>query len=313
MLMSVPPSDSTGSASPPVLGAIHAALRPHFEVIREGAVDIRVRYSARSVHQVRVCARRLRAGIRLFRRDLAATSGRELAERLRELLAVLGSARDADVWLDRLRDRAAAGILSAHPQWPEVVAREQSRQKRIRAQAAAYLASPSWQKLSKQLECFFAQDLPPPDSQPRLLLPAHACKKLRRQLRPLAARKKPLRPDSADRIHDFRRACRRARYWAEFLTPALGPPGGKLRVELTAVADALGRLRDADLAVRQLARRRCWWAGRLRDRAEQQAAQAERDFNRQWKRFRRDFSKISCVQRAGVVPPAPLRNRKGNA
>ena len=288
-----PPTDTARLANPQTLAAVHAALRPHYQAIRANDQQAREHYSPKGVHQLRVAARRLRAGFRLYRRDLATTPARQLSERLRELLAALGPARDADVWMGRLRDRAVVGILSVHPEWPQVVAQEQKRRHRARAQAEAYLASPPWQELLAQLELFFEHELPSTSAVPQLLLSPRTAKKLRRQLRAVVAEKKPLRQRSADRIHDFRRECRKARYWAEYLVPVLGPTGEKLRKDLVAIADALGSMRDADLAARKLARRRCWWSERLRDRAEQQAAKAKRDFAQKWKRFRRELDEKS--------------------
>lgn len=247
----------------------------------------RTAYTAQSVHALRVAARRLRAGLRLFADEYPARRARAWGAQLRHVLEVLGPARDADVWLARLGDRRAVGPPAFHPDWPLILAAEEQRLARVHADAREFLAGRRWIALRRSLRTLAAAVPARGRVAPRLA-PA-AIRRLRRLLRQLARTKHPLKDSSSLRAHAFRRRCRRARYWAEFAAPFLGPRAGRLGRDLRRLADQLGDERDARLALRRLARRRTWWAEDVRRRSRRQATEAARAFARRWRRFRRDW------------------------
>jgi phosphohistidine phosphatase SixA len=51
------------------------------------------------------------------------------------------------------------------------------------------------------------------------------------------------------KMHSLRKLCRRARYWSEFLAPVPGRPAAMFARRFKALADVLGDLHDADMAI----------------------------------------------------------------
>jgi triphosphatase len=251
------------------------------------ARGLRAAYSARSVHRLRVAARRLRAALRLFHGEVPARKARAWTTMLQRVLDALGPARDADVWLGRLGDRKAVGLPAAHPDWPLILAVEEQRLASVHAAARAYLSGRGWAAVQRSLAPL-ASGRKRAASRTSPLPPA-AVRRLRRLLERLARSKRPLKGCTPAQEHEFRRRCRRARYWMEFAAPALGAKGDRLRRGLVRIADLLGEERDARLAVRRLARRRVWWAGLVRRRSERRATTARRDFERRWRKHRRTW------------------------
>lgn len=272
---------------------VRALLAPQSAAFRASLRRARRRYSAEEVHRLRALARRLRAGLRLFRRELAETDAVDLTERLGRWVRELGAARDMDVWLSWLGRRETAGFVAGHPAWPAIMAEEEQRLRSTRDRARRFLGADEHDALLKEL----ARVVGPVRREGRWIVvpPVRARRKLRKLLGRLGAEKDPLSRESLARIHQFRRECRRARYWAELLAPALGRPGAELRDELQALSDLLGRQRDADLVVRRLARRRAWWADAVRHRAKRISRRAGKRFRHQWRKFRRRLGRIETV------------------
>ncbi len=272
---------------------VRALLAPQGAAFRLSLRRAQRRCTAEEVHRLRALARRLRAGLRLFRRELPESEAADLADRLGGWVRELGAARDADVWLSWLAQRETAGFVASHPAWPAIVTAEERRLRSTRDRARQFLAAGGHDVLMKDL----GRVVGPVRREGRWIVvpPVRARRKLRKLLSRLGAEKDPLSRESLTRIHQFRRECRRARYWAELLAPALGRPGAELRDELQALSDLLGRQRDADLAARRLARRQAWWADAVRHRAKRISRRAGRKFRRQWRKFRRRLGPIETV------------------
>jgi len=90
--------------------------------------------------------------------------------------------------------------------------------------------------------------------------------------------------ENIEAAHRFRRRCRRARYLAEFATPALGHTADKLARRLKDVADALGDRHDAEVQLERLAV--CGGApDELVQIVKGRRREARRRFDKAWKRL----------------------------
>ncbi|HNC22743.1 MAG TPA: CHAD domain-containing protein [Opitutaceae bacterium] len=272
---------------------VRALLAPQAAAFGLSLKRARRRCAAEEVHRLRALARRLRAGLLLFRRELGEDDAAGLAVRLGGWVRGLGAARDVDVWLTWLGRSETAGFVSTHPAWPAIVAQEAQRQEPTQEKARRFLRSEAHDALLSELR----RVVGPVRLSGRWVVipPVRARRKLRRLLRQLCAERDPLSRESLGRVHEFRRECRRARYWAELLALSLGRPGARLREELRALADELGLQRDADLVVRRLSRRQAWWTDAVRHRARRISKRTGRKFTRRWRRFRRRLGNVETL------------------
>ena len=217
-------------------------------------------FSPEPVHQARVSCRRLRSALALFRRAADCAELRALSGSLRDLAALLGAARDWDVFLDG----PASSLLRAMPGERRVMRLVDAA---LRQRALAYLAIEAersgarWREL--RLELALAPELRPwraAASAERLAMldaaaQAFAARRLNRTLaRMLRSGKHVLDLDDAAR-HDLRKAGKGLRYAAEFFAPGF-PQGGSRRTlrRLAALQEALGLLTDGAVATELLAR-----------------------------------------------------------
>ncbi len=189
------------------------------------------------VHQARVATRRLRSDLRTFTPLLEPAWVDHLRDELRELAALLGAVRDADVLLERLRsaaatlptdgDRATAeGLLAdlEHSRDADratlLAAMDDARYDRLLDDLVAAAARPA---LVEAATAPAAEVLPG--------LAAGPWRRLRRRVNGLGED-----PPDAD-LHEVRILAKRARYAAEAVAPAVGP-------EATAFAKAVARLQE---------------------------------------------------------------------
>lgn len=163
------------------------------------------------LHDFRVALRRCRALLRLLPKRM-----KPLEHSLARIGEVLGPARDADVWIELLRQEGVTGLfLNRELKWRD-------RQRRVVPRFAAVRRKLNW-LLRVEL--------------PALKIPAGALGKELKRVRRLA---KLRHSQSADDLHELRIALRRARYLAEFT----GHDG--LARRLRASERPLGRVHDFD-------------------------------------------------------------------
>ncbi len=217
-------------------------------------------FSPEPVHQARVGCRRLRSALSLFRRAADGPELRALSASLRDLAALLGAARDWDVFLDGPVD----ALLRAMPQDPRL-ARLRDAALRQRAlgyrDIAADLAAGRWRPLALELALLpelrpWRADAPP-ERLATLDLPAqpYVSRRLDHALSAMLHAGKHLRDLPDEGRHDLRKSGKRLRYAAEFFAPAF-PAAGTRRYlrRLAALQEALGLLTDGAVASTLLAR-----------------------------------------------------------
>ena len=235
------------SPADPCGDAVHAHLLTH--VRRFLLQDIRVRMDLPdSVHQMRVAARRLRSGLRVFSPLVDPAWSRHLRDELGWAASELGLSRDSEVLLARLDahadelDASDSAVIHSH-----VDPLLQGKVEAGRAEALEALRSERHLDLLDALV----------DAAARPQLTEAAATPAREALPPLfdKAWRKLAKEVSAltldgpsDDWHETRITAKRARYAAEALVPVFGTPAKNLATSLSTVTEQLGEHQDAFIA-----------------------------------------------------------------
>lgn len=235
------------SPSDPAGNAVHAHLLTH--VRRFLLQDVRVRRDLPdSVHQMRVAARRLRSGLRVFSPLVDPVWSRHLRDELGWAASELGLSRDSEVLLARLDAHADelgpddSTAIHAH-----VDPLLQAKAEAGRAEALEALRSERHLDLLEALVSAAAgpQLTPAAFAPAREALPPLFDKAWRKLAKEVAA----LTLDGpSDDWHETRITAKRARYAAEALVPVFGAPAKGLATSLSNVTEQLGEHQDAYIA-----------------------------------------------------------------
>jgi CHAD domain-containing protein len=211
-----------------------------------------------AVHKMRVMTRRLRSVLQAFG-PVAGLAADRLADELKWLGGVLGSARDAEVLgghlqanMDRLPVEQVIGPIRARVQGHFASAGAEAR-----AAVLAALDSQRYFALLDDLEQLVASPVPDAASEAaNVALPpavARAYRRTRRRVRQARA----AQPGSNAEVawHGVRKAAKRARYASDAVSPALGGDAHRFARQMKKVQSVLGEHQDtvvARQAVRQL-------------------------------------------------------------
>jgi CHAD domain-containing protein len=231
----------------PAADAVHAHLITH--VRRFLLQDVRVRRDLPdSVHQMRVAARRLRSGLRVFAPLVEETWSRHLRDELGWAASELGLSRDSEVLLARLDAHAdeleEKDSLLIHSHVDPF----------MHAKAAAGRQE-ALEAMRSERHLDLLDELVEAANRPRLS--DAALKPCRQVLPPLFAKawRKLAKEVSAltldgpsDEWHETRITAKRARYAAEALVPVFGSPAKNLATALSNVTEQLGEHQDAWIA-----------------------------------------------------------------
>lgn len=231
----------------PAADAVRAMICTHVE--RLLLQDLRVRRDLPdAVHQMRVAARRLRSGLRVFRPLL----DREWADGLREELGwaagELGLMRDTEVLLKRLDDhageleeederRARAVIdpwLNARLDAARTDAMADFGSERHRTLLVDLVDAANHPRLTELAERPCREVLPP--------LVEHAWKRLAKDVDDLEL------SGPSETWHEARIAAKRARYAVDAVVPVFGKDAEALADKLSQVTELLGEHQDAHVA-----------------------------------------------------------------
>ncbi len=235
------PNDPAGDAVRAYLATQVRALLRQDPRVRLGLDD--------AVHQMRVAARRMRSGMKVFAPLLDADWSDPLRAELAWLAGALGAARDREVLearllrdLQRLPEHAEADEASA-----VVVAALEDGMADARAQALAALRSPRYLALLDSL--LRAANDPPltqaaADPAKDVLPPlvAKSWTRLAKDVRKLGLRS----PDEP--WHETRIAAKRVRYAAEAVAPTLGADAAQFAERMESLTELLGEHQDAAVA-----------------------------------------------------------------
>jgi CHAD domain-containing protein len=232
---------------------LHRYLAGHRDALRANEPGVRAG-DAEAVHDMRVAARRLRSTLRTFRPLLDRDRTEPLRAELRWLGRLLGAARDGDVLAERL-------LATVGEEPPELVvgpvaARIRQRLAGESAQArTGLLAGLDSARYADLLAALDAVVDDPYVSRPgRRRLRRLARRALRRadgmldEAGPVAAAQVPAGTDRDSRLHEARKAYKRARYAAEAVTALAPRPARRLVKRLKRLQDTLGEHQDTVVA-----------------------------------------------------------------
>jgi inorganic triphosphatase YgiF len=250
----VPEPDDVGPDEP-ASAAVQAFIALHTRAFR--AADLNFRRDPEgpwdAVHKMRVAARRLRSGLRVFRPLLDREWADVLRTELRWAAKGLGELRELDVLIARLEERMAALPADAVPEDPATTVLGRTREERSQAQArvAVLLSSDRFVDLHERLVTAAAK---PPTTEQASLPASEALPPLvRKAWKRLAKRAKTVLDDESelpggapdDEWHQVRIAAKRARYAGEAVAPVLGRDAERFARQMEKVTEILGEHQDA--------------------------------------------------------------------
>lgn len=243
----VPAPDRVRPRDPARL-AVQAHLATHVRAFR--LQDVRVRRdSPDSVHQMRVAARRIRSGLKVFSPLVEEAWSTPLRRELAWIAGLLGEVRDREVLLHRLeRDLAALPAdIDARPVASVVRRTLLQEMTAARGRVLEAMASERYVDLLERMvdavnnpRTTAAADAPCFAELPPLVGGAW---------RKLAKAAKALHRDGPDEEwHEVRIQGKKARYAAEACVPVFGPPAKELARQVERVTEVLGEHQDAAVA-----------------------------------------------------------------
>ena len=249
----VPEPDKVGPDDP-AHAAIQAYLARHTIALRDADLTFRRDPDGPwdSVHKMRVAARRLRSGLRVFRPLLDRAWADELRDELAWLARGMGDLRELEVLLDRLSDRLKDLSDDERPedQGASVLAHVRRKKTQARRRATRLLAADRYLDLHESLVTAAAAPptTPAADQPAGTVLPplvAKAWKRLDRRVGAVLADEAAPGGAPDAEWHAARIAAKRARYAAEAVAPVLGKDAAALAEQLERVTDILGAHQDA--------------------------------------------------------------------
>ena len=285
------------AAATTVEDAFLRAVGHLLEVLHQQAARIRHGAGPEAVHQSRVALRRLRSVLRVFRNATDAPDVRSLDAQLREVVGILGPARDWDVFL------AGTGreICTAFAEDARIAALLRTAEARRSAAydaALAMVSAPGWRLLLiDALAVMLARpwrDAAPAERREALETPALSFGRVvldRRwsRLRRAGAAFETL---TAEQLHELRLDGKRLRYAAEVFAPLFDQRRARRFLRrLGRLQDGLGIANDAAVArglARALSARsagRSWAVGSVEGWCEARVADHRDDALAAWRRL----------------------------
>jgi CHAD domain-containing protein len=236
-----PGDDAT--AGDVVRAAIAASV---IRILRHDA-GVRIGDDPEDVHQARVGTRRLRSDLQTFESLLDPDWLGALVVELKWLGGLLGSVRDADVLLERLRRQAATLAPDDAPGAASIVRRLAQQREVARATLLDAMAGPRYVALLDRLVAAAQAPvlLPEADAKATEVLPALVLKPWRRLVHAVKVLDDPP-PD--EQLHAVRIRAKRVRYAVEAVAPVVGRKAKRLASTVAELQGVLGDHQDAVVA-----------------------------------------------------------------
>ncbi|PPD45025.1 MAG: hypothetical protein CTY15_05785 [Methylocystis sp.] len=222
---------------------VFSATLDHFEA---NAATFRERQSVESVHQMRVALRRLRAAIGLFKDALCGPSLDAAREKARSLAAVLGQARNWDVFRKML-DAPGAALAEEPSYYALIDAVELRRAKGYRAVRAALEGDEAAAFVRSFREAIAARDwTAAPNYKEEGSAKDFARAALSRLRKRVLKKSKGLAARTPEERHELRIALKKARYGAEFFESLFAhrKDAADFAAALAKMQDGLGAYND---------------------------------------------------------------------
>ena len=287
----IPPDASVADATALVIGHLT-------DVILAGVPAAAAGDTPEPVHVMRVAVRRLRSALSIFHRAAGGPAFEAISPQLRAFGAVLGQARDWDVFLGG----AGQQVSDALPGDARIAAMLAAAAKR---RAVAYvalrkeLASSGFRQLAiglVQLAALRPWELDADDEQAATLaLPAgqYGAAVLSKRRKQMLETGGDIAELPTEQLHELRKQGKRLRYAAEFFAPERGRNGAKRFVRrLSGLQEALGHLNDGDAAGGLMTALygnldRSFAAGAVQGYAAARSIDARASIAREWNKFRK--------------------------
>jgi CHAD domain-containing protein len=263
--------------------------------------DPRVRVDgAGSVHRMRVASRRLRSALDTFRPVLNSGAVKPLRTELKWLAGELGAARDAEVMRDRMGSALRAEDRQVHvgPLGDAVDTEMDQVYRTAHAGLLRALDSARYHRLVLALHdlCVHPPMTAKADRPARRVLPRRAARAYRR-LKALveAAAEASTSAERDVRLHEARKAAKKARYAAEALTEFFGNPAARFAAAMEILQEELGEHQDSvvlrarveELAQQTTSTATAFAYGRLHAHEEQRGDVAVERFEAAWNQARK--------------------------
>lgn len=235
----------------PMAEAGRRILQRHTEFFLSREYGLPYTADVEYVHELRVASRRLRAAMRIFGRSFRGRL-KQPSERFQKLAALLGEARDCDVFLEFLR-----AYTKKNPKTQRWLKGLVSAEKRRRRQAYGRLAHALAASGCQGFLRVFYESLKGPAGGEEELRPSakglsrttaqEARKALRRGLARVSSYGRKIADLTGQQQHDLRIACKKLRYAAESFAEIYPPELEKLIRPAVELQELLGRAHDADV------------------------------------------------------------------
>lgn len=209
--------------------------------------------STEQLHDIRGGLRRFAQILRLLRRPLAGTGAEALRRRIRSVNRQLGQTRDIDVWMANMSLLSPRRSTTGNKEWRAFQSSEIGEWEEHRRLLKSALVSGPFVSVMAAMGRLI--DIRIPKSPNKLLaqdFAAYSGKRLQKLVRRLVHSAPPDSRTEPALTHQFRRLCRRGRYWAEAATPVLGHRAAKLGICLRHLSTDLGQIHDLDVAAARL-------------------------------------------------------------
>jgi CHAD domain-containing protein len=292
--LGAPDTSAAKTAEEAFLGAAGHLI----EVVRQQSARIRQDAPPEPVHQTRVALRRLRSVFRVFRTATDCAALRAVDTKLREVLTVLGPARDWDVFLGGII-RQVEGAFPGEKRIAALRRAAEAQRRDAYAAVLGMLGAPPWRLLLiEALEMLLTRPWREGAEQPRLeMLDAPIASFGRsvmdRRWQRLRRAGQDFEALSAEALHELRLDGKRLRYAAEVFAPVFGARTGRRFLRrVAALQEGLGLANDAAVA-RGLAARlarpgdggRAWAVGVVEGWSEARVAASRGDALQAWQRL----------------------------
>jgi CHAD domain-containing protein len=252
--------------------------------------------SAGSVHRMRVATRRLRSALDTFRPVLCSEKVDPIRSELKWLAGELGSARDAEVMRDRMLTALQTEDRRGHlgPLGHSVDTEMDQSYRAAHDSLLQALGSDRYHRLVLDLhDLSLVPPLTDTAKQPaNRVLPRRAARAYKR-LAALArtARDSPVSAERDIRLHEARKAAKKARYAGETLTEFFGKPAARFATAMENLQEELGEHQDSvvmrarleDLARQETSTAAAFAYGRLHAHEEHRGDMAIRRFEAAWR------------------------------
>jgi CHAD domain-containing protein len=279
-----PPKPGAGAS-----GLLHVAamLARQYREILAHDPGVRLGSDPEDLHRMRVAVRRARAILRSARPILDRAASEPLRAELKWLGSSLGSVRDLDVLLQRLReqvDALPADDRFAAERLAQVLADEHEL---ARAQLVEALESDRYLTLLDRLAEMAREPAASGRQKPLASLAARRFERLRAGIAGL-----PKEPSDAE-LHRIRIQVKRARYAAELAEATVGRRAARFIARAKCLQDVIGEHQDAVVAARRIQEalastrgsRVAFAAGRLVEREEERRHETRAAFPKAWRKL----------------------------